>query len=91
MYFCKKNRNMNTLQLSFNEAQLEIIQLFGTGISDEELKELKQVLLAFKFKRVTQLADKISNEKGWTDEFIEAIPDGHLRTPYFSKNKSMKA
>ena len=81
---------MTTLQSSFNEAQLEIIQLFGTGISDEDLKELKQILLAFKFKRATQLAEKISKEKGWTDEFIETIPDGHLRTPYFSKIKAMK-
>jgi hypothetical protein len=68
---------MEALKSVFNEAQLEIIQLFGTGISDEELKELKQVLLAFKFKRVAQLADKISREKGWTDEFIETIPDGY--------------
>lgn len=81
---------METLQAPFNEAQLEIIQLFGTGVSDEDMKELKQVLLAFKFKRVSQLADKISREKGWTDEFIDAIPDGHLRTPYLSKIKSMK-
>jgi hypothetical protein len=81
---------METLQKSFNEAQLEIIQLFGTGVSDEDMKELKQVLLAFKFKRVSQLADKISREKGWTDEFIDGISDGHLRTPYLSKTKSMK-
>jgi hypothetical protein len=81
---------METAQLAFNEAQLEIIQLFGTGVSDDDMKELKKLLLAFKFRRVSQLADKISREKGWTDEFIDAIPDGHLRTPYLSKIKSMK-
>lgn len=81
---------MVTVQSPFNEAQLEIIQLFGTGVSDDDMKELKQVLLAFKFRRVAQLADKISREKGWTDEFIDAIPDGHLRTPYLSKIKYAK-
>jgi hypothetical protein len=70
---------METIQTPLNEAQLEIIQLFGTGVSDDDMKELKQLLLEFRFRRVAQLADKISREKGWTDEFIDTIPDGHLR------------
>ena len=55
-----------TFSTPFNAAQLEILQLFAEGINDKELAFLRQILIDFKFNRVTELADKILDEKGWS-------------------------
>ncbi len=54
------------LPVPFNSAQLEILRLFAEGVSDEEMNQLRQILIDFRFNRVTALADKILDEKGWT-------------------------
>jgi len=77
-----KTQKMEAIQTPFNAAQQELLQLFAAGLSDEELRELKQILLDFKFRRVTTLADKVWDEKGWNDETVEKILQTHLRTPY---------
>ena len=42
------------------------MQLFAEGVNDKELVLLRQLLIDFKFSRVTALADKILDEKGWS-------------------------
>lgn len=62
-----------TSPLSLNaltEAQRELLQLFAGGLTDEQMKELRRILLDFKFNRVTALADKYVDERGWTSEDI---------------------
>ena len=68
--------------MPFNAAQQELLQLFAAGLSEEELRELKEILLDFKFRRVTALADKVWEEKGWSDETVGKVMETHLRTPY---------
>ncbi len=77
---------MEAVHTPFNAAQQELLQLFAVGLSDEEFQELKQILLDFKFRRVTALADKIWDEKGWNDETVEKMLQAHLRTPYKKEN-----
>lgn len=81
-----KRNNMEAMQTPFNAAQQELLQLFAVGLSDEELRELKQILLDFKFRRVTALADKVWDEKGWNDETVEKILQTRMRTPYKKEN-----
>ncbi|MEZ4952801.1 MAG: hypothetical protein R2825_04405 [Saprospiraceae bacterium] len=80
----------NTLATPFSNAQLELLKLFSSDLTDNDLEELKRILLAFKFKRVTQLADKIWEEKGWTNEDVERMLHTHMRTPYDSQDKTLK-
>lgn len=61
---------MTALQTPFNTAQLELLQLFEGGINDTETAELKKILLDFKFKRVSDLADKIIDANNWSAEEI---------------------
>jgi hypothetical protein len=75
----------NQLQTPFTNAQLELLKLFSTELSEQELQELKRTLLAFKFKRVTEMADKVWDEKGWTNEDMDKLLHTHLRTPYKSQ------
>ncbi len=80
----------NTLSTPFSNAQLELLKLFSSDLSPVDLEELKRILLAFKFKRVTQLADKIWEEKEWTEEDMKEMLHTHMRTPYESQNKALK-
>jgi len=73
---------MEAITTPFNTDQQELLQLFAVGLSDEEMRELKQILLDFKFRRVTALADKIWDEKGWNEETVEKMLQTHMRTPY---------
>ena len=77
------------LQTPFNNAQLELLKLFSTDLSDQDLRELKQLLLKFKFERVTELADKAWDEKGWTNKEVEKLLHTNLRTPYKSQEKHL--
>jgi len=77
------------LQTPFSNAQLELLKLFSTDLTALELQELKRMLLAFKFKRVTEMADKIWDEKGWTNEDMEKLLHTHLRTPYKSQEEHL--
>ena len=64
-----------------NPAQLELLQLFAGGLTDEQLADLKRTLLDFKFKRITSLADQFATDKNWDsdDTAAEAI-DSQRRT-----------
>lgn len=79
-----------TLPTPFNTAQLEILQLFAEGINDKELALLRQILIDFKFNRVTTLADKILDEKGWSAQDLAKNARKIERTPYLSKKKLLK-
>ena len=48
----------------------------------EELADLKRILLAYKLQRVVQLADKVWDEKGWTQDTMDDFLNTHMRTPY---------
>ena len=74
-----------TLPTPFNTAQLEILQLFAEGIDEHELALLRQILIDFKFNRVTTLADKILDEKGWSAQDLAKNARKMPRTPYLSK------
>ncbi len=70
------------LQTPLNAAQLELLQLFAGGLTDEQIVELRRILLDFKFKRVTALADKFVAEKGWDSADIAKDAQDIKRTPY---------
>jgi hypothetical protein len=79
-----------TFPTPFNTAQLEILQLFAEGIDEKELALLRQILIDFKFNRVTALADKILDEKGWSAQDLAKNARKIERTPYLSKRKLLK-
>ena len=66
----------------FNPIQLHLLQMFSRLSSEQELKELQQVLSDYYFKKVEQRAAEICKKKGWTQESLEVMPNEHFRTPY---------
>ena len=74
-----------TLSTPFNAAQLQIIQLFAEGVNEDELTTLRQILIDFKFNRVTALADKIIDASGWSADDLVRKAQKMKRTPYKAK------
>ena len=66
----------------FNPIQLHLLQMFSRMKSEEELKELKDVLSEYYFKKVEKRAAEIYKEKGWTQDTLDAMANAHFRTPY---------
>lgn len=86
----------NVLQGQLSNVQIELMKLFATDVPDEELENLKKILLEFKFERATKLADKVWEEKGWTEADMYRLLKTHERTPYkaqeeFKKKQSSKS
>lgn len=73
-----------------NAAQLELLQLFAGGLTDEQIAELRRILLDFKFRRVTDLADRFVDEKGWNAEDIAQDAHQIKRRAYPKKQQSSK-
>ena len=66
----------------FNPIQQHLLQMFSRMKSEEELKELKDVLSEYYFKKVEKRAAEIYKEKGWTQDTLDAMANDHFRTPY---------
>ena len=67
------------MQAALNNIQLEILKLFSTGQSEEELQEIKSLLIAYLSNKVTFEADKAFDEKGYADTIFEKWKKEHFR------------
>ena len=50
--------------------QVELLQLYSTGISDDYLIELKDVIAQFLFEKARDRADQIWEQKGYNNNTI---------------------
>jgi hypothetical protein len=71
-----------SLAQPFSKAQLELLQLFSFDIPEEQYEVLKKILLRFKAEVLMDKADRVWDEKGWTDEDIRRMLETKMRTPY---------
>ncbi|MEM1359381.1 MAG: hypothetical protein AAGF89_14340 [Bacteroidota bacterium] len=62
--------------------QLEILQLFPYHLEDDDLLELKRVLVRHFAKKLDEEVDQLFEEKGWGEEKLEEWKNAHDRTPY---------
>ncbi len=57
------------LSNSLSNIQMELLKLYSTNISDNELKEIKQNLAEFFSQKAISEADKLWSEKQMDDSF----------------------
>ena len=76
---------MESLQL--NKNQIEILKLFSREMEEEDLIAIKKLIVKYLGEKITRMADKVWDEKGWTDEDMDRLLNEHERTPYNPKNK----
>ena len=66
----------------FNPIQLHLLQMFSRMSSEQELKEVQQVLSEYYFKKVAKRANELWNEMELNDEKLEQMANIHERLPY---------
>jgi hypothetical protein len=67
------------MSVALNNAQLEILKLFRNDQSEEELQEIRSLLVAYLGNKVTQEADKAFVEKGYGIAIFEKWKQEHFR------------
>lgn len=62
-----------------NDTQLEILKLFSSEQSEDDLNEIKSLLVTYLAEKVTREADKSFDKKGYTDIIFEKWKKEHFR------------
>jgi hypothetical protein len=60
-----------------NDTQLEILKLFSSEQSEDDLKEIKSLLITYLAEKVTREADKSFDTKGYKDIIFEKWKKEH--------------
>jgi len=64
---------------ALNNVQLEILKLFSHNQTEEDLNEIKSLLITYLSDKVTREADKTFDQKGYTTEIFEKWKLEHFR------------
>ena len=67
------------METTLNKIQREILKLFSNNQSEEDLKEIKSLLIGYLSDKVVREADKISNAKQYTQETFKKWKLDHFR------------
>ena len=62
---------MSTLNYPLNNAQVELMKLFSTNLSESDLKDLKELLSRFYAEKAVNAADEVWDQKGLTNEDMD--------------------
>ena len=73
---------MSVATQSLSNLQLELPKLFSRKVADNDLLEIKQILLKYFAEKAMDEADKVWLEQGLTDIDAKRIAHEHLRVPY---------
>ncbi|MBQ2196815.1 MAG: hypothetical protein II407_07750 [Prevotella sp.] len=66
----------------FNPIQLHLLRMFSSMNSEQELKEVQQVLSEYYSKKVEQHANELWDKLGLTQEKLDELANIHERLPY---------
>jgi hypothetical protein len=69
------------MEAALNNTQLEILNLFSDSQSEEDLKEIKSLLITYLSGKVVREADKAWDAKHYTEETFEKWKPEHFRKP----------
>ena len=73
-------------ELPLNDQQLEILKLFSRELDEEDMREIKKLIVRYLAQKVSRLADEAWEKNDWTDEDMERLLEMHERTPYDPRN-----
>lgn len=62
--------------------QLEILEVFKYDLSEEQIKEIRNLLITYFAEKVTTGVDQLFEENNWGEEKIEEWSKEHMRTKY---------
>ena len=64
---------MTQLSLPLSNVQLELLKLYSTDLSADDMHDLKITLANFYAKKSIQLANEVWDKKGYTDEDMDRL------------------
>ena len=67
--------------------QLELLRLYGNGVSEENLREIKKTLAKYFADKATYAMDKVWDEKGLTEQTMIDWTNEHNRAEKTFLNK----
>ena len=62
-----------SVKAPLSNVQLEMLKLFTSDIPEEHLAELKKVMANFLLEKARDKADKLWDEKGYSDEMLNKL------------------
>lgn len=65
--------NSSSIQPPLSNIQAELLKLFIANIPDNDLLELKKIMAKFLLEKARNNADRIWDDKGYTDEQLQQI------------------
>jgi hypothetical protein len=83
--FCKNIPFMAALEMSatkFNPLQMHLLQLFAREMTEQELEEVKTLLVSYYDQKIQEEVSRIWIEKGMTNETMHQLLETHIRSPY---------
>lgn len=72
---------MESLNHPLSNMQLELLRLFSRDIEDNDVKEIKKLILAYWAGKLVNIANQVWEEKNWTDDDMDKLLQTHMRTP----------
>ena len=51
--------------------QLELLKMYSHGIPEQQLREVKEMLVEYFFQKATEAADELWEEKGWSNDTMD--------------------
>lgn len=69
----------NTLKTPMNQAQMMVLQVVKEQYNEQDLAELRQLLIDFNHRKMQNHLDKTVTEKGYTNQDFEQMLKGHAR------------
>ncbi|MGM0581961.1 MAG: hypothetical protein ACQETL_14850 [Bacteroidota bacterium] len=70
---------MENINQPLTNAQLEILKAFSFDLSDDDLKELKNLLAKYFAEKAINSANIVWEEKGWNDDKVDDFLNRKLR------------
>jgi hypothetical protein len=65
--------NASSIQPPLSNVQAELLKLFSANVPDNDLLELKKMMAKFLLEKARDHADKIWDDKGYTDQTLQQI------------------
>ena len=62
--------------------QLELLETFSFELPEEQLLEIRQMLMDYFADKITTGMDQLFEENNWGEEKIQEWAAEHMRTPY---------
>ena len=76
---------MEALKLPLSNMQLELLNLFSRDLKENDLKEIKRLIVGYLAQKLSIETDKVWQEKKWSNEDMDKLLNTHMRTPYQTK------